>query len=333
MFKAARIKLTTLYLAIITLISISFSLVTYRLLTDEVDRFARFQRIRIEERIRIAKNVPPPPDFDLITETKNRIALGLFFVNGIIIVISGGMAYLLAGKTLEPIQDMVDDQHRFVADSSHELRTPLTSLKIATEVALRDKRLSLSEAKTILNDNLLEINKLQNLSDGLLRLAQYDSQSKPIVFSRLSLKKVAQQSIVRVTGLAKNKNITIENKIKNYFINGFESDLVDLIAILLDNAIKYSPENTHINLESKKVTDFVHLYITDQGQGIAPSDLAHIFDRFFRSDKSRSGTTGYGLGLSIAKRIVDSHRGTIKVTSAVNVGSTFDVKLPSYKQN
>ena len=328
MFKSARIKLTSLYLAIITLISISFSLVTYRILTDEVDRFSKFQRVRFEQRLHF-QNGTPFPDADLINETKSRIALGLILVNGVIIFVSGGLAYFLAGKTLQPIEDMIKDQHRFIADSSHELRTPLTSLKIAIEVALRDKDLSNAEAKTVLKDNLFEVNKLQHLSDGLLRLAQYDSQEHKKTFSKVSPKRIVELALEEVGLLAKNKKITIENKIKNYHIWGSESELVELLVILLDNAIKYSPENTKINLESKKTGNSVYLSIFDEGIGIPETDTPHIFERFYRSDKSRTVTKGFGLGLSIAKRIVDSHKGTIKVNSKQDNGTQFIIKLPS----
>jgi signal transduction histidine kinase len=224
---------------------------------------------------------------------------------------------------------MIKDQHRFIGDSSHELRTPLTSLKIAIEVALRDKDLSVAEAKTVLKDNLTEINKLQSLSDELLRLAQYDSPEHKKTFSKVSPKKIVELALEEVETLAGNKKITIENKIKNYHIWGNESDLVGLLVILLDNAIKYSPEKTKIELDSKKTRRFVYLSVFDEGVGIPEADIPHIYERFFRSDKSRTGTKGFGLGLSIAKRIVDSHKGTIKVSSEQNKGTQFIIKIPS----
>ena len=328
MFKSTRIKLTILYLAIITFISVSFSLVTYRILTDEVVRFSNFQRVRFEQRSHFQNSVPFH-DTDLVNETKKRIAFGLIFVNSLIILVSGGLAYFLAGKTLQPIEEMIKDQHRFIADSSHEFRTPLTSLKIAIEVALRDKGLSVADSKIVLKDNLLEVNKLQRLSDGLLRLAQYDSPEHKQTFSRVSSKKIVELALTSVETLAENKKITIKNKVRNYHILGDESELVEVLVILLDNAIKYSHEATIINLESKKTRNSLYLLIADEGIGIAEADTSHIFERFYRSDKSRSGTKGFGLGLSIAKRIVDSHNGTIKVKSEQNKGTQFIIKLPS----
>jgi signal transduction histidine kinase len=109
---------------------------------SEFNRFAKAQRTRIERQFPPEIFLPPKPptiDPDLIAETQKRILINLMILNGIIIVFSGGFGYLLAGKTLKPIKEALDEQDRFISDSSHELRTPLTSLKSAMEVALMDK--------------------------------------------------------------------------------------------------------------------------------------------------------------------------------------------------
>jgi len=133
MFKSARIKLTAWYLLIIMFISISFSFVIYRGLMSEVHRFSRMQRSRFFV------------DEDLITEIQRRAIFGLGTINTIIFITSGALGYFLAGKTLSPIQEMVEEQNRFISDASHEFRTPLTALKSSFEVNLRDKNLSLTQ--------------------------------------------------------------------------------------------------------------------------------------------------------------------------------------------
>src|SRR3990167_5936556 len=144
MFNNARIKLPVWYLLIFMLFSVSFSTVIYIALTHEFERFERLQRYRIERRFyneshtmpNIRERFPLPLDPELIKETRNRLGLRLVLINAGILVISGGLGYFLAGRTLQPIKDMVDEQNRFISDSSHELRTPLTSLKIGMEVTL-----------------------------------------------------------------------------------------------------------------------------------------------------------------------------------------------------
>jgi len=337
MFKSARIKLTAWYLLIIMLISVSFSVAIYRMLTFELNRVERIQRLRVEGRLPnfFSRNTMPTPyiDPDLIVETKQRLITTLALINLGILAASTFAGYFLAQKTLKPISNMLSEQNRFVSDSSHELRTPLTALKTEIEVSLRDQKLTLTQAKQLLLSNLEEVNHLQILSDNLLRLAQYQKEDSRLVFSNVFLPDIAQEAIRKIAPLAKNKNVTISNNIDNFAVNGNRTALVELFIILLDNAIKYSPQKTKIKISSIKKDGHVILKITDQGYGINPHDLPHIFDRFYRSDASRSKseTPGYGLGLSIAKQIVTQHHGYINLKSQVGKGSTVVLELPLSK--
>jgi len=318
MFKTARIKLTAWYLLIIMLVSMSFSVVIFRVLTSELDRFERVERVRIERR------------FPAIDEIKHRLILRLININVFIFVGSALAGYLLAGRTLKPIAEMVDEQNRFITDASHELRTPLTALKSEIEVNLRDRKLSLAQAKTLLQSNLEEVNSLQVLSDGLIRLTQYQKEHNGLVISDVSLTDVAKVAIHKVIHAAKGKKITITNDIQNINLQGNQTALTELLVIFLDNAIKYSPKQSMIHLTSKKSDGHILIDITDQGIGIDEKDIPHLFDRFYRADKSRTktGIPGYGLGLSIAKQIVVQHNGTIRVKSELKKGTTFTIELP-----
>jgi signal transduction histidine kinase len=326
MFQKARIKLTAWYLLIIMLVSTSFSMVIFRVLTSELDRIERVARIRIEHRL------PQPPVFldpDLVQETKRRLLLRLVAINVLIVTGSAVAGYFLAGRTLTPIADMVDEQNRFITDASHELRTPLTSLKSEIEVNLRDKELSLVQAKALLTSNLEDVNSLQVLSDGLIRLTHYSAKGGSDV-ADVSLDGIAREAIRKVTNAAKEKQMTIINDIGNIKIRGNQTVLTELIVIFLDNAIKYSTKQKMIHLTGKKSDGHIIISVADQGIGIDEKDIPHLFDRFYRADKSRTKTDvpGYGLGLSIAKQIVTRHDGTIRVTSALNKGTTFTIELP-----
>jgi len=327
MFKSARIKLTAWYLLIIMVISLCFSVVIYKMLTFELDRFERMQRSRIERRL--------PDNFffidqDLIRETKNRLKMTLFLINITILGTSAVAGYFLAGRTLRPISEMVNEQNRFISDSSHELRTPLTSLKTEIEVGLKDGKLTLAEAKKLLESNLEEVNNLQKLSDGLIKLTQYQKGHNGLAIEKISLLEVVSEAAGKVSKLSKVKSITIENRVKDFKVDAEKQSIIELFIILLDNAIKYSHENTKIFLEAKKTDGMVEVMVKDQGVGIEEKDIPHLFDRFYRADKSRtkSDVQGYGLGLSIAKQIVDKHRGTILVKSKLGEGTTFTIRLP-----
>jgi signal transduction histidine kinase len=322
------------------LISIAFSVVIYHFLSLEVDRFARMQRTRIEKRLE--EGVLFPPEFrpratilftdpELMSEMKHRIAVALLTLNAGILTISGGFGYFLAGRTLKPIKDMVDEQNRFTSDASHELRTPLTSLKTAMEVFLRDKRSTLKESKTIIAESIQEVDKLQSLSDKLLLLAQFQKTEDGKRFTSFLFEESLNRALQRVRPLAKQKKITISQNASRTRIDGNKDLITDLLVIVLDNAIKYTPDGGTVTVQVEKPDHTVHVLVKDTGIGIDPKDMPHIFDRFYRADRARSRTitTGYGLGLSIAKKIVELHRGTIHVTSKPDVGTTIDVRLPT----
>jgi signal transduction histidine kinase len=333
MFHSARLKLTAWYLLIIMLVSVSFSLVIYNMLHLEVQRFEMAQRFRIERRF-IERGAPPPPvslrETDLVKETEQRIALMLMVVNASILVISGAFGYFLAGRTLKPIMEMVDEQNRFISDASHELRTPLTALKSSMEVNLRDKKLTLSDARNLIAGSITEVDKLQILSDSLLRLSQYQKSDHQTKFERIDAAEAVKEAVKKVTPLARNKDIVIVSDITKGEIEGNRYSLEELAVILLDNAIKYSPEKAKVTISAGKSDGNVFISIGDQGPGIDKKDLPHIFDRFYRADNTRSknSVSGYGLGLSIAKQIAEMHHGSISVQSKAKKGTVFTVKLP-----
>ena len=333
MFENARIKLTAWYLGIIMLLSILFSVVIYTGINAELERIEHMQ-LRFQEdleegiippsNIRIERTLKADPA--VIKAARARLLTILGLINLAILGISGGAGYFLAGRTLKPIREMVEEQKRFIADSSHELRTPLTSLRTEIEVALRNTKLNLSDAKKLLVSNLEEVLSLQLLSDNLLELAHNGNPIKKDE-SIVSLSKIVKASVRKVEKMAAMKKIKIINSTGDQEIRGVEERLIECIVILLDNAIKYSPDKTSIKISSKQTKEFVIVTIQDKGIGISKQHLPKIFDRFFRADPSRSKNEGYGLGLSIAKSIMDAHDATIEVESALGKGTTFKLSF------
>lgn len=320
------------------LVSFTFSTMIYRVLASEVERFERAQRFRIEHRILDnplipggAYTLPPlPRNSELLEESKSRILMTLIVINTAIFFSSGALGYILSGKTLKPIGDMVDEQNRFISDASHELRTPLTSLKSAFEVHLRNSNRTLPDADTLVGESITEVNKLQTLSESLLTLAQYQSTNVQTHFERLQVSELLKEAIHKIMPIVKQKKIMIDHAHTSISVYGDRYGLTDLIVILLDNAVKYSPHKSTIDIRTQKTDGHILITVTDHGAGIARSDLPHIFDRFYRADIARSKTRydGYGLGLSIAKKIASIHTGSITVKSTAGKGSTFTVRLP-----
>ena len=334
MFQKARIKLTVWYLIIIMLVSIAFSLVIYLGINGELGRFERLQGLRLQREQQLMLPVPPPPeihglDLEAIAAARTRLTIILIFINLGIFVAAGFAGYFLAGRTLRPIKEMLDEQNRFITDASHELRTPLTSLKTSIEVNLRNKNLTINQAKNLIQSNLEDVEYLRVLSDGLLRLAYYQEPNGNMLFEKVSLKEIAENAVDKVRALALDNKIKINSKIENLEIHCDKKSLTELLVILLDNAIKYGKQNSSVKINTLKEDGKVIISVSDNGIGIDEKDLPHIFDRFYRAEKSRSkeNVSGYGLGLSIAKKIVELHNGLISVKSEKGKGTTFTVTL------
>jgi two-component system sensor histidine kinase CiaH len=321
MFTTARVKLTAWYLAIIMSISLSFSVVIYAGVNRELLRFDAVQKVR-QERVNeislflrengiIVPSQENDEETESLEEARLRIIYVLGFINLTILLLAGAGGYFLAGLTLEPIKRNMDEQKMFVSDASHELRTPLTSLKIQIEVALRDKKLSLKEAKELLSSSLEDVDRMQKLSNYLLKMNRYEG-GRNLEKNKIDLKSVATDAV----GARK-----VKTDLASTTVTANYDSMVELATILLDNAIKYGKgKGVMVKVGKKKFS------VTDYGAGISEDDLPHIFDRFYRSDKSR-GTEGYGLGLSIARSIAEANGASIKVKSVLGKGSTFTVQF------
>lgn len=339
MFQSARIKLTLWYLIIIMLISLSFSAVIYKSVMMELDRFESVQRYRIERQLEFIRQIPyslreqfPPPstsDLDLIDETRRRFVVYLVLINTGIAAITGVLGYFLAGKTLQPIQRMVDEQKRFIGDASHELRTPLTALKTSLEVNLRDTQMSVITARQVITDALHDVNRLHTLSDQLLELAQYERPVGTFYMEQVDITTVLKNAVRTVSPLADAKKITIHTKFLDSVVYGSVEALTRLFIILLENAVKYSHEKGEVLIENAVKNNHIVVTVRDQGIGIDTENLPHIFDRFYRADEARTHNSegGYGLGLSIAKRIIDAHKAHIDIQSEKGKGATIRIRF------
>lgn len=321
-FHFTRIKLTSWYVAIIMIVSISFSAFVYRGVMVEVSRGLHLRAIRTpfytEQFI--------ADDETLYEEIRQQVITQLALVNLVILVGSAAAGYFLAGRTLAPIETMLEDQKRFVGDASHELRTPLTSLKTEIEVALRNKTHT-KEAREILESNLEEVNKMQALTGYLLSLTRYERGDLKLVKEKISLNESVEKAVKSLASFALKNDVTVELQMKPVTILGNSASITELVTILLDNAIKYSKAKSKVLITVQAKGTSAILSIQDHGMGIKGSDLPYIFNRFYRSDTSRSKqkVDGYGLGLSIAKSIVELHNAKIEVKSILEKGTTFIV--------
>jgi heavy metal sensor kinase len=231
---------------------------------------------------------------------------------------------------LDRIEASVTRIKQFTVDASHELRAPLTLIQAAAEYTLRRER-SQDELVEAMEKILRESKRTSQLIDNLLLLARADSDDQILRPGPVLVNSALLEAVGRAGQLASSKNIQITADIDDneYYVSGELTQLQRLFFVLIENGIKYTPENGAVSVSVRSSSDDVVIEVADTGIGIAPEDLPHVFDRFWRADKVRSREMGgTGLGLSIAKWIVEKSGGSIQVESVVGRGSKFDVRFP-----
>lgn len=237
-------------------------------------------------------------------------------------------------QTLNQMLDRIETAVRrivqFTADASHELRAPLTLIHTAAEFSLRRER-TREELVEAMRKIVRESARTSRLVDDLLLLARADSGTDNLRLSLTDLAATGREAADQAMILAEPKNIQVSTEIPTtpVLVNGDEQALARLFLILLDNAVKYSNEGGHVTFAIRSSDSDAEVVVSDTGIGIAATDLPRIFDRFWRADKVRSRASGgAGLGLSIARWIVQRHAGEIQIASEPGQGSRVVVTLP-----
>ena len=249
-------------------------------------------------------------------------------VVGLVIAVAAG--YYLANRALIPIRLSMDKQEQFVADASHELRTPLSVIQAHTELLLRHPNHTIEQDSKHISTVLQESRQMSKLVSDLLTLARSDSNQLELDIKPIQFDRNVQDCVSKMQMLAEIKDIILQTEIDSSIpMNADEERLHQLLVIVLDNAIKYTPEGGLVRVICRKLAHSVQLVVEDTGIGIAPDNLPHVFDRFYRGDKTRSRQEGgTGLGLAIAKWIVEHHGGKIRVESIRSTGTQVFISLP-----
>ncbi len=230
-------------------------------------------------------------------------------------------------QTLSRLENLFSTQRRFLADVGHELRTPLTVIKGNVGLMRKIKEFDEESLETIED----EVDRLTRMVGDLLLLAQAESGKIPLAHEVVELDTLLLEVLNQMQVLARDRvNLSLGN-IDQVLVCGDRDRLKQVLVNLIGNSINYTPKGGEIVVGLGKVSDRAQLTVTDNGPGIPPEDLPHIFERFYRGEKSRTRQKegkGYGLGLSIAYWIVRNHGGRIEVNTTVGKGSTFCVWLP-----
>jgi signal transduction histidine kinase len=236
---------------------------------------------------------------------------------------------LTFNQMLDRIHKAFESQERFIADASHQLMTPLTTMRSAIEIEMIK-----SPDSKWLRSQLQEVDHLVHIVKDMLLLARADAGMTPLNLELVVVNEVVTESIRRCQDLAYQKNIKLdlqilmpEDQLEFPTVKAERELLVQGIRNLIENAIKYSSENTNVRIEISQDYHHIQIRIKDQGPGIPPQDLEKIFERFSRSSNA-SKTQGFGLGLAISWQIVKMHQGHLSIPSTSEQGTCFEIELP-----
>ena len=248
------------------------------------------------------------------------ISLGFMFL----------ISLFLANKALVPIKIAWDKQKNFIADASHELKTPLTVINTSLEIIMDNKEETVESQSKWVENAQGEINRMAKLLDDLLLIASSDFDKSSIFKAVFNISYALNQAILPFESVAYEKGITVKIEIQPEIeFCGDEGKIKQLIAILIDNAIKYTPQGGNVTLKLNSDDSTIEILVIDTGKGIAKEHLNKVFERFYRVEKSRSRSLGgSGLGLSIAECIVKDHNGNISASNSFGKGAMLKVTLP-----
>ncbi|HDR7643807.1 sensor histidine kinase [Bacillus mycoides] len=240
-----------------------------------------------------------------------------------------GIGFFLAGRALIPIQNSWEKQQQFVSDASHELRTPLAVIQSKTDVLFQSPSATIEEKAVDISTISKECRRLSKLVSNLLLLARSDSNQIEMDKKTFELDKLLEEIINPYKEIASYQEKAMILKVEHDItFMGDRERIHQMMVILLDNAMKYTNEDGHIQIDCTQTSNSIRIRVKDNGIGVKEEDIPNLFDRFYQGDKARSMSEGAGLGLSIANWIVEKHYGKISVESKWGEGTCFEVIFP-----
>jgi signal transduction histidine kinase len=260
----------------------------------------------------------------------NQLVNGILFIAGICLLFLALMSWLLAGRSIKPTQLAWERQQTFVANASHELRAPLTLIHAGVEVAQRGAESQ--EQRRLLEDVLGDANYMTKLIESLLLLSRLDAHKLPLELQSIYLPELFEEIVRQNERVLVEKQITITHETANISVFADPVRLKQILLIFIDNAVRNNHAQGWVKLSAITKLNRVWIEVSDSGTGIPAEHLNKIFDRFYKvNDRSTPDYRGSGLGLSIAKGLIEAQGGEIHISSEVGKGTTINFSLPLSK--
>ncbi len=257
----------------------------------------------------------------------NEYLMNMLVIGLILLILLGLGSWWLAGRAVIPTQRSLDQQQAFIANASHELRTPLTLIRASTELATRST--PPGEAKKLMTDVLGDVDYMAKLVEDLLLLSRLDNQKIILAMEPVQIEMLFGDIQRQFEPLVSTNQVRLTLKTLPEQIMADPDRMRQLLWILIDNAIQHTPRGGEVTLSAEKDKESVHIRVTDNGAGIPEEDIPHVFERFFKGRNSHSKSRGAGLGLSIARSLVEAQRGTIQIESVPGRGTRVTITLDS----
>jgi signal transduction histidine kinase len=259
-------------------------------------------------------------------ETLLAIAGALAAV-ALVLVATGG--WLLAKKSVAPVEESMERMRRFMADAAHELRTPVAVIRSRVDVSLEQARDAAAYERTM-QELRGEVERLGTLVNDLFTLARADADERAFVPARVQLDELVLEAVTTAGWIASRRGVALSvTEAEEAVISGDAALLRQLVLIILDNAIKFSADGGAVRVALNVDAEGSTLTVVDEGLGIAPADIPHVFERFYRSESVRGTTAGAGLGLAIARWIAELHGAEISIAAEPARGTRVTVRFPA----
>jgi len=339
LFRSARLKLTVFYFAVLAVFCLLLTFGVRAFTSHELSRGDNAQRNAAHRLFQRYYGLTSPDDTPTFTVpggdrffanaqeaqagvTRQNLNRDFLFLDAALLAAGAVLSYWYAGRTLRPIEEAHEQQKRFTSDASHELRTPLAAMKLENEVFLRQRGFSETEARDLIASNLEEVERLEKLATNLLALNKYehgDVSHAPVVVGEMVQAAIEQVRRSKAAAKVKFTQDVVPAKVD---VN--RESIVELLTILLDNAVKYGPKDGPVEISGLLQDEAYVVTVRDYGPGIAKADLPHIFERMYRGDKARSSkVSGHGIGLSLAKQIAEVNEARLTAGNAPGGGAEF----------